>query len=104
MVSVPAASDDYPDTKYTESDVLLSRHFNLTPAEIQKWSQIKTNSSLHGFVHHQNMSVYEILALHVEDEQQLRRLARLFAEHSLQIIKKLERFDSIYQEEARKIQ
>ena len=91
------------DTIYKESDIILSKYFSLQPQEIKQWKDIKDNSSLQGFVDYKNMSIYEVLAMHTQDKNQLRKFAKLFAAHNMRVIKKLNDFDLMYQQEIKKI-
>lgn len=101
MMSIPVMGSltERKDSQHTQTEMLLSRYLHLSPTEVSRWQQIKENGSLQGFVEHQSMSAYEILALHTNDQKALRRLARLFATQNLKIIAKLKKFERIYQQE-----
>lgn len=90
-------------TEFSESEIRLSRYFDLTPVEIRQWQRARNREELGGFVKQENLSVYEILALQTEDGEKLHRLARLFANHNLQVIERLKKFDEIYQTEMQQV-
>ena len=95
--SMPVFPQEQTQTTYTETELSMSEHFDLTPAEIRKWTHLKETQQFHGLVQ-SDLSVYEMLALATNDEAELRRLARLFAQMNLRLIKKLVYFDELYQE------
>ena len=103
MLSVSVSPQEETKTEYTELEISMSQLFSLTPAEIRKWERIKQTQQFRGLVE-SDLSVYETLALTTDNEQELRRLAILLAKMNTQLVKKLIRFDELYQEEISKLE
>ena len=95
--AVLVSSQEQTQTKYTKTELTMSEHFGLTPAEIRKWEYLKETQQFYGLVE-SDLSVYEMLALSTDDEQELRRLAVLLAKMNIKIIRKLAHFDQLYQD------
>jgi len=106
LLSVPVLGSftTHNNSEETRTKTLLSRHLHLTTQEITQWHQIKESNVLQGFVDLENMSVYEVLAMQTNDPNELKRLARLFAQHNRKIIAKLQQFERIYQQEVKNLQ
>lgn len=93
------------DSQYTHTEVMLSRHLHLEPAEIRRWQTLQqARGSLQGFVAHDKLSVYEILALHTDDSKEVKRLAKLLAMHNIKVLDRLKRFERFYQQELEALQ
>ena len=90
------------ETQYTQTELILSQHYRLTPAEIREVETIRAEGRFDGFVDLDNLTIYEVLALQTDDEARLRRLARLYLKMDRAIIAKLQRFSVIYTQEAKR--
>ena len=93
---MPALPQEQTEIEYTKTELTMSKHFGLTPAEIRKWEYLKETQQFYGLVE-SDLSVYEMLALSTDDEQELRRFAVLLARMNIKIIRKLAHFDQLYQ-------